>query len=463
MKILLTLHSARLSAGLMSFIVLVTTSSVNALAPSPAAVPLTASEAAARISAIAVGRHKFDSAHDLHRAYFYKPYIQRDYRMQYQLGSLVERRAISERVGNQAGARYAAERGWDRILGSTGRAMPQGPDSAYWDHATGKLRAIERKGGASRPAFNYFSRQGTNQYHIRAAMRAIRSDKTPFTEKVANARIIKAAQYGQLESAVLRGGYRGTPASPALEAPWDRASVRREAYEIEDRLVRRNTKLQPVFRSAGAAQRADMFNYRLSRGFGAIGLAGAGLLTWDAYDQSSQAWEMWNAHEISGTALPYLQTGHAAAKWGAAGTLGSGSAARWGLLGQGTYKTAGRMVGRLFLPVIIGTELLAAGVDIYQYRSGRINNQTFRRNMIGRGIMGTSIAAGAGVGAAIGVWGGGVGAAPGAAIGATAGAIFGTISVGVANLNWYFVDRQFNAQQQEAKTAAVYEHYGVLR
>ena len=455
MRVLSTSSSAGILAGLMSFFVFGAASSVYALVPTSTTVPLTAWEQAARINAIATGNHGVGAVFTRPQANSFKPYIQRDYRTQYQLSSLSERRAISERVGNQAGARYAAERGWKRVLGSTGRSIPQGPDSAYWDATAAKLRAIERKGGASRPGFNYFSRQGTNQYHIRAAMRAIRSDKVPFAEKVANARIIKAAQQGRLESTVIRGGYSGTPTAPALDAPWDRTLVRREALEIEKRLVRRNPKLRSVFRSAEAANRAEILKHRLGQGFAALGLVGSGMMAWDAYGQSSRAWEMWNDSGLSGSAVPYLQSGFAAARWVEAGTLGLGSATQLGLLGQGSLKVFGQAAGQWFLPAAIVAEALGAGVAIYEYRLDRISDQQFTRQMTGTGIFVVCT----GGGAAIGVWFGGVGALPGA----TVGAVVGGIGEGAAHLYWYFVDREFDAAQQEAKTSAIYKHYGVAR
>lgn len=455
MRILSILRLTGLLVGLIFVVVFGASPSLYALAPTSVAVPLTTTEQAVLINTIAAGNHGLGTGFTRHQALSFKPYIQRDYRTQYQLSSLSERQAISERVGNQAGARYAAERGWKRILGSTGRSIPHGPDSAYWDTATAKLRAIERKGGASKPGFNYFSYQGTNKYHIRAAWRALRSDKTPLKEKVANARIIKAAQRGRLESAVLRGGTHGTPTDPMLATPWDRTSVRKEAFNIEKRLLRHDPKLRSVFRSAEAANRAEIIKYRLGQGMAALGLVGSGVMAWDAYGQSSRAWEMWNDPNLSGSAIPYFQTGFATARWAEAGTLGLGSSAQLGLLGQGGFKLFGQAAGTWFLPLAVGAETLGAGVAIYEYRTGRLSDQQFRRQMSGTGIFVVCT----GGGAAIGVWFGGVGALPGAA----AGAVVGGIGEGAAHLYWYFVDREFDAAQQEAKTAAVYKHYGVLR
>jgi uncharacterized membrane protein len=79
----------------------------------------------------------------------------------------------------------------------------------------------------------------------------------------------------------------------------------------------------------------------------------------------------------------------------------------------------------------------------------------FDRKLTGAGIFLTSTAAGAGAGAFFG----GVGAIPGAAIGATVGAV----GQGVAQLHWYFVDKQFNEQQREQVDRALERHYGLIQ
>lgn len=380
-------------------------------------------------------------------------YIQRDYSIDYERATPSERRTISERVGNQASARYAAERNWRRLLGSQGRNIPQGPDSLYWDPKTGRLRAVERKGGASKAKTSYFAKQGTNQYHIRSAMAVLRSKKTSMKERLATARIIKSAQYGRLESTLIRGGARGMVAEPRVEGGWDRASVRREAMEIERRLVRRDPQLREVFRSAASVERADMLRYRIGQGVGVLGLVGAGALWWDAYRQSNVAWQMFHDPMLSGGALPYLQSGLATGRASEASALGLGSASRLNWLGSGRFQVFGQAAGKWFLPIAIGTETLGAGISYYEYSNGRLGERDFYRRMTGTGIFVACTAGGAG----IGVWFGGIGAVPGALIGSVVGGI-GQVGT---NFYWSSIDRGFNADQLRAINLAIDLQYGI--
>ncbi len=58
-----------------------------------------------------------------------QPFYQRNYRNPWLQSNLYQRQLLAERIGNQGRARYGAEHGWIKRLGSTGRGIRQGPDA----------------------------------------------------------------------------------------------------------------------------------------------------------------------------------------------------------------------------------------------------------------------------------------------------------------------------------------------
>jgi hypothetical protein len=111
--------------------------------------PLNPLEQAARLSGVAshaMGRKLFPAAAQTMAP---MPYYQRHYRRAWMSALPYQRTQFAERIGNQGRARYAAEQGWIKLLGSRGRGLRQGPDSVYWDPYSGRVRALEAKGGSS--------------------------------------------------------------------------------------------------------------------------------------------------------------------------------------------------------------------------------------------------------------------------------------------------------------------------
>ncbi|MBI1338070.1 MAG: hypothetical protein GC164_14075 [Phycisphaera sp.] len=381
-------------------------------------------------------------------------YFQRNYRTVWMTSSLNERILLAERIGIQGRARYAAERGWTKLLGSKNRAIPQGPDSAYWDAMSGKVRVIEAKGGFSPLKISYGFPQGTNANTIRSAEFTLKSNIASEAEQLQAARIIRAAQRGRLATGATRTEHIwGTPRDPEMIGRWDTNNVSQDAFAIEEKLIRERPKLASTFEAAGKAQSADVFWARASKGVAGLGVLGSAGLAWDAYQQSWAAWTMWHDPVLRHTAMPYLQSGAAIGRWGEAITLGFGSAAQLGWLGNGGLSLLGQGAGKWFLPVALGVEAFDVGFAYYKYSHGMMSQRDFNRTLQGSGTFFACTAVGAG----IGVWFGGVGVAPGAGI----GAIVGAVAEGVEKIHWYFVDKHFTEKQQLAVDRAVEAHYGL--
>lgn len=190
-------------------------------------------------------------------------FYQRDYSALWPHVTQRDRAILAERIGNQGRARFAAERGWIKLSGSQGRGIAQGPDAIYWDPSAGRIRVVEAKGGLSPVKSTFGSLQGTNQNMIRSEELVLRSPRTTLAERLASARVIRAAQENRLVSAVVRTPHAlGIPASPRLEGAWSRTSVSAEAVQIERKLIRQRPELAPVFRNAAQAHEADLLTYR---------------------------------------------------------------------------------------------------------------------------------------------------------------------------------------------------------
>ena len=426
-----------------------------------AALPLSQSEQTARLSGLAsqaIGRQLFPrSVESISPA----PYFQRDYREQWKLESRGKRINLAEQIGEQGRARWAAERGLVKFLGSQSRGIPQGLDAVYWDPYRGRVISFESKGGTSPVKKYYGSWQGTNTNSISEAQRVLKSPKTTEIEKLQAARVIEAAKKGHLDSGVVRTPHaQGKPGLPVLEGSWNVENVSQEAIKAKKNLIKNNPSLRAVFVAAEKAHAWDRIKFRAGQGVAGIGIVGAVGLGWDAYQHSRDAWSMFHDPVLRGTALPYLQLGQAAVRSSEAATLGLGSAAHLGFLGKCGLKTFGLAAGRLFLPVAFTAEGLNAGMAYYEYSNGRISRRDFYRRTTGPAIFTVFTSGGAIVGGIIGAPAGGVGVAPGAAVGAGIGA---TVAIPIQYLadwtwNWYY--REFDVQQRRAVDKTVERFYG---
>lgn len=164
--------------------------------------------------------------------------------------------------GEEGVEQYASTRRMKELLGLRGRSVPIGPDSVYWNRSSGRVRALEAKGGSSPPNWTYGSLQGTNANTVRSAGGLLESRRAGVAEKLQAARVIKAAQSGHLETAVIRTPhFLGTPLAPRRASEVHRGSVANEARLLQHELVKRNPELGPIFRRAGAEHRASRLAY----------------------------------------------------------------------------------------------------------------------------------------------------------------------------------------------------------
>lgn len=391
-----------------------------------------------------------------------KPFIQQDYRSDWLVSSPYGRTLLAERIGEQGRARFAAEQGWTKLVGSRGRGIVQGPDAVYWDPYSGQVRVLESKGGTSLLKTTYGSVQGTNTNAVRSAARVLKSARATRAERHAAARVIRAAQKNRLQTGVVRTGHvLGRPDAPQHKEGWSSSRVAEEAREWERRLVRRDPKLRRVFREADAAQARDMLKYRASQGVAALGLAGAGMLGWEAYQQGQIAWAILQDPTLQGTALPYLQAGITLGQAGQSMASGLSSAAQLGAFGQGELQAIAQAAGELVLPMVIGVDSLRAISAYYEYSVGRISQRELYRRAAGPVIVVAFTVGGAVIGAAVGVWMSGAGAVPGAVIGAEIGAIVAMPVQSAVNRIMTHMDRQFNEAQEMAFDAALDRVYGL--
>lgn len=460
-----------LHAALLFLALSVVLASPKALADttiSASVMPLTQLEQTGRVSGLASqaqGRKLFPPPVE---ALASAPYFQRDYRARWLSVSVYERTGLGERIGNQGRARFATERGWVKIVGSQARGIAQGPDAVVWDARTGNVRVLEAKGGSSQVTRTYGAWQGTNRNAIRSAEFVLNSNRASPLEKLAAARVIKAAQANRLETGVVKTSHvLGTPDAPRLEGGWSRENVAKEAADIERRVTRRNPATASTFRSAGKAQSSDMLRYRAAQSVTVLGLAGSGLLGWQAYQESRTSWEMWNDPVWGRSALPYLQTGFAGGRWAEAGTLALGSAAQLGWLGEGGLRAFGSAAGKGFLPLAVAVEGLSASITYYEYSAGRISQREFYRRSTGPAIFAVFTTGGAIIGGIVGVGASAptLGtAAPGtvpagAVVGASIGALVALPVQFVADGTWNWYYRKFDEKQRAAVDRAVERHY----
>ena len=190
------------------------------------------------------------------------PSYQRNLRTRYLAASIGDRISIAQSIGEEGVEQYASTRRMKQLLGPRGRSVPIGPDSVYWNRTSGKVRVLEAKGGSSPPKWTYGSLQGTNANTVRSAGGLLGSRGAGVAEKLQAARVIKAAQSGHLETAVIRTPHvLGTPLAPRQVGAVHAGNVANEARLLQHELVKRNPELRPIFLRAGAEHRASRLAY----------------------------------------------------------------------------------------------------------------------------------------------------------------------------------------------------------
>ena len=426
-----------------------TSNLIWALTPTSSMVlPLTQGEQAARLWGIAsaeVARKLYPiSVVTIEPKFYY----QRNYRLPWIEATLNQKILLAEKIGEQGLARFAAERGWIKILGPWNHGIHQGPDSVYWDKRSGRLRVLEAKGGNSPLKWTFNSRQGTNLNAIRSARFVLLSSKATLMEKVAAARVIVAAQQGRLDTGVIRTTHvLGTPSNPELLGGWDHANVKKEASKIKLELIRNKPDALAIFLHAHKEQSFAMLKYWKIRRLANMRFAS------DAYQQSLIAKPMFNNSPLIRSIPPHMQTS------AALGRL-TQSTTQPGIL-RLSKEGVSKFAGRLILPVILGVEGLQFAIAYHQYGLGRISQRDFYRRTAGTAIIVVFTAGGAIVGGIIGMQAGGVPAIPVAYAGANIGAIVAIPVQFAADymLDWYY--REFDEQQRLVVNAAVEKHYGL--
>ena len=327
-----------------------------------------------------------------------------DYEFDYNRASSGERRSISQFQGERGAARFATGQRWKTLLNPHGHRLIVGPDSVYSDPQSGRVRVIEAKGGAGRTSVSYSTRQGTNKNTIRSAARVLTSPRANLNEKLQAARIIKAAQRGQLTTGVVATRVlSGRFSDPQLVGRWSTRNVSTEAARIEQKLAKQYPESRRFFRKAGFLHKVERIRYR-----------GARLLV-------------------------------------------VGSASARALVPKSTHRArlqrVGRAIGRWFVPVGVGIAGATVMVARYQASSGVINTREFYRRSAGPTIFVVLTATGAIVGGPVF----GVGSFAGAYLGALA-----AVPTGAA-ADWaisrYY--RDFDLSQRRLVDAAVEEVYGV--
>lgn len=330
---------------------------------------------------------------------------QSDYESDYNRASTEERRKISQGKGERGAARYAGDQRWKTLLSPHGRILGIGPDSAYWDSHSGKVRVIEAKGGSGRTGVFYGVRQGTNRNTIRSAKIVVTSLKASRNEKLQAARIIKAAQKGHLTTGVVATRHQsGSFLDPKLNGRWATRNVAREATQIGQWLARQHPGSRKVLRMANFLHNVDRLKYQSARRLSDLGSATARSIGLSATQQAG-----------------LRRIGLAGARW--------------------------------LPPLAVGVAGVAMVTAYYQFGSGLTSPREFYRSSAGPTILVVFTATGALVGSV----GFGVGAVAGGSIGAMA-----SLPVEVA-VDWaierYYHD--FDTRQRQLVDAAVEEFYGV--
>ena len=175
-----------------------------------------------------------------------------DQRARYLAAGLGERVSIAQQIGEEGVERYAARHRLKTLLSPRGLRSPTGPDSVYINRNTGRIIVLEAKGGTSALKWTYGTLQGINSNTIQSARGVLLRSGTTRTEKLAAARVIRAAQDGRLETRVIRTRHVvGVPRSPIPYGNPSLANVVNQARLFERDLVRQHPALRSVFRQAG--------------------------------------------------------------------------------------------------------------------------------------------------------------------------------------------------------------------
>jgi len=164
-----------------------------------------------------------------------------------------ERIALAERIGEDGVAKYAAERQLTPLLHPRRKTIAIGPDSIYWNRASGKVMVLEAKGGSSQPKRTYGTVQGTNANALQSAAGLLAARNASPNERLQAARVIKAAQRGSLRTAIVRTPHvLGSPLAPRRIGPTNADLVAHKARAIERQLIQGTPTLERIFRQAAA-------------------------------------------------------------------------------------------------------------------------------------------------------------------------------------------------------------------
>ncbi len=339
------------------------------------------------------------------------PLAQGNYRARWLSASLGDRVGIAQLIGEQGVARYAGGQRLKTLLSPFGHRARIGPDSIYWNSASGKVQVLEAKGGSSVPKWTYRSLQGTNVNGIRSAAGVLAHRGASWREKLQAARVIKAAQHGHLETGVVRTAHvLGTPRAPTPLAGMDVRNVTREARQLERQLVRRNPRLRFAFATAGSRHRVARLVYRTAKRVPAGSLARGPI-------------------SLSPRAAGY---------------------SRLGAVGSGGFRASlfGRLSSRSVLLIGTGLAGVSLAAAVSKFANASISSRELLRASAGPALVMVFAGAGALIG---GLTSSGIGAMPGAAAGAALALPF---QLGLDWVNhWYHW--RFNRAQQYAVDQAI--------
>ena len=341
------------------------------------------------------------------------PLARGNYRNHWLSASLGDRVRIAQLIGEEGVSHYADGRQLRTLLGPFGHRASIGPDSIYWNSATGKVQVLEAKGGSSVPKWTYQSLQGTNVNAIRSAAGVLAHRSASWREQLQAARVIKAAQRGHLETGIVRTGHvLGTPRTPTPSG-LDVGNVTREARQLERQLIQRSPGLRLAFAIAGSQHRVDRLAYRTAQ------------------------WAPAGSLARGSNALVPLAT-----------VLRLDSAA---LVGSRASQL-GMVASRWILPISLGLAGGSLTVVILKYANASISSPEFVRESAGPAILVVFTAAGALIG---GLSSSGIGAVPGAVVGAMLALPF------QLGFDWFFdlYYRKFDRAQQIAVDQAIKVRY----
>ena len=128
-----------------------------------------------------------------------------------------ERILIAEKLGENGAMRWARKQGWQPLIESGKRTVPQGPDMVY-RAGDGIVHVIEAKGGSGQLGHAYGHPQGSPEWAVKSAERILKSQAANPTEKLAAQAVVEAARDARLQVHVVRTSHiLGEPTGVALE------------------------------------------------------------------------------------------------------------------------------------------------------------------------------------------------------------------------------------------------------